>query len=79
MYHLSERSILTGEVNIKLSDSNACAEQGDARTKTNTSPHLWSVRLMVRTRDFHSLNRGSIPLHSTSSIDIMIQLNKIII
>ena len=37
LYRLYNRSILTREVDIKSSNSNACAEQGDAYTKTSTS------------------------------------------
>ena len=34
---------------------------------------IWSIRLTVRTTDFHSVNRGSIPLYST--IDIICEYN----
>ena len=37
LYRLYDRSILTSEVDIKFSNSNAYAEQGDAYTKTSTS------------------------------------------
>ena len=30
--------------------------------------HVWSVRLSVRTQDFHSCKRGSIPLPTTKNI-----------
>ena len=37
LYRLYNRSILTREVYIKSSNSNTCAEQEDAYTKTSTS------------------------------------------
>ena len=32
-----------------------------------SSNSFWSIRLTVRTTDFHSVNRGSIPLHTTKN------------